>query len=498
MTPDADYHSAVDLLAGLRAGRVSSVELVSRALARCAEINPRFNAIVSLDAPGALARARAADEKARSGQFTGPLHGLPVTIKDCLDVAGLPAVNGAPELRDNRPGRHAVVVQRVVDAGAIVIGKSNVPLYSLDLQTFNEVFGVTRNPWDPGRTPGGSSGGAAVALATGVTSLEIGSDLAGSLRIPAHFTGVCSHKPSAGIVPSRGLVATAPGRLRTPDLSVIGPMARTVADLRLLLALIAGPGPGDDAAWRLELPPPRSPAAGLRVAAWLDDTLCPVDGGVTAVLENVCRLLKGAGVEPDPGARPAFQAGEYFRAFFQLMYGEMSAGLPQHVYRSFSLAARRGTGGEPWTPLAAMPAAVTQSHREWLGVCELRERFRQQWAEFFTKFDVLITPVSPTTAFPHDPRDFELRSIRLAGQDYAYMQQSFWCALATVAGLPAASVPAGLDPGGMPVGLQVIGPFLGDETVLEFAGLVERLTGGFVRPPVDPAGSGHPGQTGPN
>lgn len=482
MNSNAVFASAIELLTGLRAGRWSSTELVTRALARCREINPDFNAVVSTDAAGALARAGAVDAAARPESLTGALYGLPMTAKDCFEVAGLPAVNGAPELRDHRPGRHAEVVQRLVDAGAIIIGKSNVPLYSLDLQTSNEVFGVTRNPWNPARSPGGSSGGAAVALATGVTPVEIGSDLAGSLRIPAHFTGVCGLKPSPGVVPLAGVLAPLPGRMRTPDLLVVGPMARTVADLRLMLGLMAGADQRDAPAWRLELPPTRGPAAGLRVAAWLDEAICPVEPGVATVLDATCQALERAGVPVARDARPAFTPEAYFRTFFQLMYGEMSAGFPDGMFRAFSVAARRREP-VPWTPLTVMPRAVTQTHRDWLAASEERARYRASWAEFFTRFDVLITPVAPTAALPHDDRAFTERTIRLRGRDYAYMQQSFWCALATTAGLPAVAVPAGLDPAGMPVGLQVIAPYLGDYMALEFAGLVEELTGGFSPPP---------------
>jgi amidase len=477
------FASACELLAGLRAGRLSSEELVTAAITRAREVNPRLNAVVALDEAGALTRARVADRTARAGEATGRLHGLPMTVKDCFEVAGLPAVNGAAELRDHRPRRHALAVQRLVDAGAIIIGKTNTPLYSLDLQTFNEVYGVTRNPWDSDRTPGGSSGGAAVALATGITSLEIGTDLAGSLRIPAHASGVCSLKPSFGLVPTAGVLSTVPGRLRAADLVVAGPMARTVADLQLLFGLLAGTGGRDAAAWRLELPPPRAPGKALRVAAWLDEATCPVAPAVAGVLESACRRLAGAGVAVDTGARPAFVPAEYFQTFLRLMYGEMSAGFPESIFRAFAAAARRHAGDDAWTPLTVMPGAVAQSHRDWLAASEQRERYRAAWDDFFARWDVLIAPVAPTTALAHDYRPFEERTISLGGREYAYMQQSFWCGLATLAYLPAAVVPVGLAADGLPVGLQIIGPYLGDETVLEFAGLVEKALGGFRRPP---------------
>lgn len=483
MPDTAVFAPAHELIARLRAGTLSSFELTRAAIARVREINRNLNPVVALDEGAALGRAREADAALRTGRAPGLLHGLPVTIKDCFEVAGFPAVNGAPELRGYRPVHHAPAIARMVEAGAIVIGKTNVPRYSLDLQTFNDVFGVTRNPWNVDRTPGGSSGGAAVALATGVTSLEIGSDLAGSLRGPAHATGVCALKPSFGVVPTAGALSSLPGALRTPDMVVAGPMARTVADLGLLFGVLAGPAGREAAGWRLGLPAPRAPANRLRVAAWLDDDNCPVASDVGAVLAGTCRALAGAGVAVDEQARPGFDPGEYFRTFLELMYAEMSAGFPENVFRAFTAAARRQDGHAERAALTLMPGAVAQRHRDWLRTCERRETYRAAWDEFFTRYDVLLTPAMPTTALPHDHRPFEARSVRLGGREFAYMQQSFWCGLATLSLLPAAVVPAGLAADGMPVGVQLIGPYLADYTVLELARLVEALTGGFRRPP---------------
>lgn len=484
MAQPGSFSSARELLAGLRAGRLSSEQLVAAGLARARELAATVNPLCWLDEGGALARAREADRLRLRVEAIGPLHGLPMTVKDCFEVAGLPAANGAPELRDYRPARHAPAVQRLVDAGAVIFGKSNVPLYSLDLQTFNEVCGVTRNPWNLDRTPGGSSGGAAVALATGITSLEVGSDLAGSVRIPAHATGVCALKTSFGVIPTGGLVHTKPGSLRVPDLLVVGPMARTVDDLAVLLEVLAGPAQREACAWSLRLPPSRAQARDLRVAVWLDDTNCAVDATVGRVLEKACRVLSAAGVELAHEARPPFDAHEYFGDFLRLMYGEMSAGLPDSVYRAFAAAARRDASGGDWTALTLMPHAVTQGHRDWLNIGERRERYRAAWDSFFSDYDVLLAPVAPTTAPEHDHRPFEQRTIRLGGREHAYMQQSFWCGLATLGCLPAAVVPAGRAKDGLPVGLQIIGPYLGEHTVLEFARYAERLLGGFTPPPL--------------
>jgi amidase len=254
-------------------------------------------------------------------------------------------------------------------------------------------------------------------------------------------------------------------------------MARRVADLGLLLDVLAGPAPREAPAWRLRLPEARAANTGLRVAAWLDDETCPVSAEVAGVLGAAVAALGDAGYRIDCDARPGIAAGEHFRLFLQLMYAEMSAGFPEGVFRAFGAAARRPVTDGEWTPLSVMPAAVTQSHREWLGASEAREGHRAAWADFFERFDVLVTPVAPTTALPHDHRPFEERTITLRGREYAYMQQSFWCGLATLAGLPAAVVPAGVAADGLPVGLQIVGPLFGERTVLEFAAGVEQVLG---------------------
>jgi amidase len=478
---DGAYLSALDLVSALSAGTLSSEDLVTRLLDRIQRLNPSINAVISLDAEGALSRARVADVDLRRGRSWGALHGLPITIKDAFEATGLPTVCGAPSLRDYRPARNAQAVQRLVDAGAILLGKTNVPMFSLDLQTDNEVFGATHNPWRVERSPGGSSGGAAAALAAGLTPAELGTDLAGSLRLPAHFCGVCALKPSYGLIPLGGMLSGPPGRMRNPDLVVAGPMARSVADVQLLFDVLRSPRSRRRVAPRRKSP--AKPWEKLRLAVWLDEDTCPVDEGVRRVLEKLVGGLAAEGVRINADARPGFDSRRYFRLFLQLMYGEMSASFPESVYRGFRTATRQ-IADDDWTPLTAMASGATQSHRDWLAAAEERERHRITWSEFFRDYDALITPVGPTAAPLHDRRRFEERTVILGGQTYPFMQQSFWVGLATAAYLPAATVPAGLDESGLPVGVQVIGPYLADDAVLEIARQLERITGGF-RPPPD-------------
>ena len=287
------YRSASECLTLLRGSEVSSVELINSCIARIEALNPEINAVVAKDYERAQERARVADSARSKGEDLGPLHGLPMTIKDSLETAGLVTTSGAPELRNHVPSENAVAVQRVIDAGAIILGKTNVPLYAGDIQTFNAVYGRTNNPWDLTRTVGGSSGGSAASLAAGFVPLEIGSDIGGSIRTPANYCGVYGHKSSHGIVPGRGHIPGPPGTKSEPDLGVMGPLARTAADLRLALDVIAGPDTLARDGWVLELPPPRAEKLeDFRVAYWLDDSLCPIDSKVRDELESTIEALR--------------------------------------------------------------------------------------------------------------------------------------------------------------------------------------------------------------
>ena len=308
---DLHWLSAIELATEIREGRVSSREALDHLLDRQARLDGPINAVVTIDAPRARAEADAADAARARGELAGPLHGLPMTVKDSLMTAGMRTTSGAPELADNVPTEDSWPVDAMRRAGAVIYGKTNLPIYAGDLQSYNEVFGTTHNPWNVDRTPGGSSGGSGAALAAGFTPLEIGSDIGGSIRFPAHMSGVVGHKPSYGIVPAHGQIPGPPGTLTLADLAVVGPMARTVDDCVLGLDLMAGPNRWDSPAWRLELPPAtRTEAKGLRVAAWLDDEFCPVDDDVKTLLAGACTALEGAGAHVDADARPGVHARE--------------------------------------------------------------------------------------------------------------------------------------------------------------------------------------------
>jgi amidase len=477
-------HRLTDLL---RRREVSSLELLDRYAARVERLNPALNAIIATGLDAARERARAADAATARGESWGPLHGLPMTIKDSLEVAGLATVCGSPAMKDYRPRQHAAAVQRLVDAGAIVFGKTNVPLFAGDVQTFNKVFGTTRNPWNPERTPGGSSGGAAAALAAGLTGLELGSDLAGSIRTPAHFCGVYGHKPSSGLVPTRGHVPGPPGTISEPDLSVVGPMGRSAQDLELALRLIAGPLHPASRAWRVELPAPRpQQLRDYRVRAWLDDPACPVDAGVGAVLGAALERVRAAGCSVVTGAPPGIALEELYQLYFALLSALFAGGLPEKLYRRarFAGALAGWLGRTRPNSMGGFLAGVTLSHRQWLKLHETRERLRLKFDAVFADCDVLLLPVTRTTAPPHNQeREIYSRTIAVNGRPEPYASQFNWIAPATVAGLPATSAPVGRAADGLPVGIQIVGGHLQDRTTIAFARELAALTGGFTPPP---------------
>jgi amidase len=275
---DLSFAPATRLVAALARKELSSGELLDHYLERVARLNPTINAVVVLDEERAREAARAADEAIAAGRSRGPLHGLPMTVKESFEAAGMRTTCGAPVLADHVSGHDADAVARLRAAGAVVFGKTNLPIWCSEGQTFNEVYGTTNNPWDLTRGPGGSSGGSAAAVVAGLSGLELGSDIAGSIRNPAHTCGAYGLKPSSGVISLRGSVPPQPGALAPKDLSAAGPLARSADDLELALDVLAGPVEEERTAWRLVLPPPRGrDLADFRLAAWLDDSWAPVE-----------------------------------------------------------------------------------------------------------------------------------------------------------------------------------------------------------------------------
>ena len=477
------WDDATALTAAIRDKRVSSAELLDALLARVDEHNPAINAVVARDVDRAREQARAADAATAAGESWGPLHGLPMTIKDSIETEGLTTTSGAPELRDHVPARDASAVARLKAAGAIVFGKTNLPLYAGDLQSYNDVYGTTNNPWDLGRTPGGSSGGAVAALATGMTPLELGSDIGGSIRIPASFTGVAGIKPSYGVVPVRGHIPGPPGTLGRPDIATLGPLARSVRDLSLALDVLVGPEDDDARAWSIALPPPRAVGNDLRVRVLLDHDHLFTSSAVRGTLSAAIDRLADSGVKVEAADGTAAELIGEGAAMAMGMIGAVTvAGMPDESFEFLcSMAAAEPTPGEP--PLMAALRTMTSRHRRWLHLDEQRHQLRSRWAAWFEDVDALLAPACGVPAFPHQ-HDGQptMRTLDVDGQTVPYFQNGWSTAFGLVY-LPAACVPAGLTPEGLPVGLQVVAPYLEDNTALAGAALVEERLGGFVPPP---------------
>lgn len=475
------FASATALIAALRRREFSSRELLEHYLGRVERYHPALNAVVTLDAERALAATDAADAALARGESTGPLHGLPVTVKDCLETAGLRTTVGAEVFADYVPERDAEVVARIRAGGAIVFGKTNLPTFAGDAQSYNDLFGTTNNPWDAGRTPGGSSGGAAAAIAAGLSALELGSDLGGSLRIPAHFCGVYTHKPTYGIVPGRGHIPPPPGTLSELDVGVIGPLARDARDLDLCLAVIAGADAERAVAWRLELPPPRGDRlAGYHIAAWLDDPYCAIDAEVSEVYERLVAELRGAGARVDEDARPVSLAESHDIAQ-RLIQGVVSASLPEEAFDALRERAAAAAADDDRPPVR-WARNITQRVRDYQIAVERRLRLKAAWAAFFREYDVLLCPVTPTAAIRHDHNpDVDARTISVNGVTRPYGDQFAWLQAVGAVHLPVTVAPVGLTVAGLPVGIQIVAPHLEDRTAIDVATRIADVIGGGSR-----------------
>ncbi len=474
------FGSATSLVRALRQHKISSLDLLNAYLARIDKLNPSINAVVVQDRRAARAQARKADEDAARGAWHGPLHGLPMTVKEAFDLKGHPTTMGYPSMTGNMAKEDALVVQRLKAAGAIVFGKSNVPLNNGDFQTYNAVYGTTNNPWDITRGAGGSSGGGAAAMAAGLAGLEYGSDLGGSIRNPAAYCGVYGHKSTWGIVPKRGHQLT-----RTPvaeaDLGSIGPIARSAADLKLALQITLGPDLLTASGTHHALPAAPKSLRDIRVAVWLDDAMAPVDDAVKAPIAAAAEALRKAGAKVDFKARPAFDVQQAHHTFMVLLAA-------QAYTRRLDFAQIKAMS-EQLSPTDTSLAAIhlrlaTQSFKQHFDAQQHRETLRWAWHNFFQSYDVVLAPCTTTAAFPHDHTEpVANRRLTVNGQPTDYFAQLFWAGLAVCPLLPATAAPVGFTPGGLPVGLQIIGPEMGDFKTIWVAGQLERLLGGFQAPP---------------
>ena len=478
------FKSAVELSAALAAKKVSAVELTQDAISRIERHDSKINAICVRDFDRALAAAREADVALARGEKR-PLLGLPVTIKESFNIAGLPTTWGFVPQKDFRPAEDAVAVARVKDAGGVILGKTNVPMALSDWQSYNEIYGTTNNPYDLGRTPGGSSGGSSAALAAGYCALATGSDIGGSLRVPAFHCGIFAHKPTINLCAARGETPPPfPAIPRDGDLAVIGPMARTAADLTLLLDVMAGPDPLEaGVGYKLDLPSARHQLLrDFRVLVIDSHPVLPTDQDVRGAIETLAARLASSGVTVARESPLLPDFSETSRLYMRMLLGFLGAFSLPDVYTGAQAGASRLSPDDKSLGAERL-RGITASHRAWVLDAGARAGLRAQWRALFRKFDAVICPIMPTPAYPHDHTpDQDDRRIKIDGENYPYSDQLAWPGIATLPGLPSTAVPLGFSKGGLPVGVQIVGPFLEDRTPLKLAELIEREFGGFTPP----------------
>lgn len=464
---------------------ISAIELTQAHLARIGRLNPALNAVVGLDAEASLAQAAASDARRAQGR-AGALEGLPITIKDAFDVAGLVSTAGAKPFAGRVPEEDASAVARLRRAGAVLMGKSNVPVFSGDFQTYNPVYGVTNNPWDSSLSPGGSSGGAAVAVATGMSALELGSDLGSSIRWPAAACGVYGLKTTWNAVPTWGMVPPPPERrvARNPDLVVAGPIARSPDDLELALDVILGarePGAPPPVALK---PARRAHADGLRVAVWADDPFAKADRPVREAVHRAARLLEAQGAVVDETARPGFSFAEAFEVFALLNHAIVAYGLPAKVRTKIQgMASQFSPSDISHRALQARGARMTPGLYQQLH--QRRMALKRRWARFFESWDVVLCPPAPVGWLAHDHEpDIHARTLSVDGEPRPYLDFLVWAALASGADLPAVSAPVTMSERGTPLGVQIIAAHAEDRTAIAVARMLEAITGGWRAPPM--------------
>lgn len=475
---DPSFLPATQLAELVRTRQLGCLELLDCFLARVERLDPRINAVVVRDFDRARARARTLD--ARTDR-DAPLFGVPMTVKESFDVAGLPTTRGHASLREQAVSVSSLSVRRLEAAGAVIFGKTNVPVDLADWQSFNPVYGATGNPWDTAHTPGGSSGGSAAALAAGLTGLEMGSDIGGSIRVPAHYCGVFGHKPTWGLCPNFGDPATTAAA--ATDIAAIGPMARAAADLDLALGILAGPDPAETPL-TVSLPAPTvTDLRSLRVAVWSDQGGQHTDRETADQLEDLAAFLDRAGATVSRTARPDFDANAAYHLYLRLLDAAWSGRSSEEF-----LAQKRQMAAtlppELMTADAVMVRATDMSHRTWLQLNEQRHRCRRAWGTFFQAWDVLLCPTMATAALPHmqQGNTWE-RRLTVNGTEIAYNDMLFWPGLTGGYHLPATVAPLGMTAAGLPLGVQIVGPRFGDRTTIAVAGLLEQAWRGFTPPP---------------
>ena len=473
------FESATALAEKIRNKEVSSVEMLEYFFNRVDQHNEKLNAVIWQIRDEAKEAAVAADAAIANGEEVGPLHGVPMTIKESYDVQGTPSTWGVPRLKDNIAKMDALSVSRLRASGAVIFGKTNVPLLLSDFQSYNEIYGTTNNPYDVSRVPGGSSGGSAATLAAGMTGIESGSDIGGSIRNPAHFCGVFGHKPTYNLLPPRGHAM--PDILTPSDLSVIGPLGRGAMDVEIATRVMAGPNEIDGRGMTLTLPEFEKQLSELRVAVWRDDEMSPVDASVSNRVDMVAEALRSEGAQVNFDARPEFTGKHSHFTYQALLSATMACRVPEEQYQRYMEVADQ-IDPEDDSLGAVISKSQVARFRDWVVSNEARTHIRWAWHRFFEDYDIVLMPIMATSAFEHDHRAFGERTVMVNGAPQSYFSQVFWAGLPTNAYLPSTIVPTGLDDSGLPIGVQVVGPEYGDLTTLGVARGLEKLGFAFTPP----------------
>ncbi len=473
---------ATELARLLRAGKISARGLLDLCLDQFAKHNDRLNAIVVTDIERARRAAAAADRRLKAGKPIGPFDGVPMTAKESFDWTGTPSTWGAPRFKDNIAATDAVALKRLTGAGAVIYGKTNVPLMLADWQSYNDIYGTTNNPWDVTRSPGGSSGGSAAALASGMSALEIGSDIGASIRNPAHYCGVYGHKPTYGVVPYRGHFP--PGIVQPSDIAVAGPLARSARDLAAMMKLLAGSDGAEARGFSFHLPPARQKSfKDFRVAVMLTDPVSEVDRPVQELIAKLAQFLAKKVKKLSMTARPQFSTREAMDVYIALL---RSATSRRQTEEEFAANAAKVEAFAPDDRgyYAQMLRAYVMPHRAWLMANERRHQMRLLWEAFFEDWDVLLCPAAASAAFPHDHvGERHERTIAVNGKKVPTTDQLFWAGYSGGFYLPSTIAPIGLTPQGLPSGVQIVTRQYGDYSSIRFAELIERDYAAFVPPP---------------
>lgn len=466
----------------LRLRKISARELLQACLDQYAAHNSRINAVIATDFGRAWKAADAADRRLRKKAALSPFDGVPMTAKESFDWAGQPSTWGDPALANNIPKIDAVALTRMCEAGAVPYGKTNVPLALADWQSFNAIYGTTNNPWDVTRTPGGSSGGSAAALATGMSALEIGSDIGASIRNPAHYCGIYGHKPTYGVVPYRGHLM--PGSVSISDITVAGPLARSAADIAAMMKVLAGPDGTEARGYRLALPPATQKRfKDFRVAIKLTSPVSDVDKPLQELLIKLGNHLEKKARKVSWKAAPDFSDEECYENYITLLRATATKRMTEEAI-DVEAAKAKGLSPDDKGYVAMMTRAFALSHGGWLKANERRHQMRLAWERFFQDFDVLLCPTAASAAWPHDQKgERHERLITVNGRLVSTIDQRFWAGYSGNFYLPSTIAPMGLTAEGLPCGVQIVTREYGDYSAIRFAELLEKEYHGFAPPP---------------